>query len=592
MPPTLPRWLFREHSQSGFDQPSLSPDELEPLSEELGISALLASILNARGFRSRTAMDTFLSPGLRYLHPIEDWPGLEDAAKLLARAALEGDTIAVWGDYDVDGITATALVKDFFTRRGYTVLHHLPNRLQEGYGMNVSGVEQLAEQNVRCLITVDCGIADIEPIRRARELGMTVIVTDHHIPGEQLPPAHAILNPRMGTWPCCDLAGVGVAFFLAAGLNRVLPGTALDIRIFLDLVALGTVADVVKLSEQNRILVKNGLLLLKEGRRPGIRALKKSCKLQPEDAVGAGTIGFGLAPRINAAGRLGSPDLALELLLAESEEAARPLAQRLEKMNIERKSLEQQTLEEAVRQAEAMPDSRGLVLYSPNWHPGVIGIVASRIVDAFHRPCLLLAKDTQAGQLKGSGRSIPEFDLHAGLRECRHLLTRFGGHRLAAGAALAEAQLPDLREAFSNAVSAQLGTDVRRPSLSLDGRLGFEHIDLPLIQELELLEPVGPGNPRPVFLSPRVKVLQQKFLSRGKHLDLTLRDENSGVILRGVLWREGEKWHERSLQGSGLLVAFTPKQSAYRGLCRIELTIRAILEVTPPQGSITRPTSG
>lgn len=580
MPPTLPQWQFRENVPGTGSTP-LTELNLEDLAEELGISVLLASILHARGLRSRAAMDTFLSPGLKHLHPLENWPGLEDAARLLAETAQRGEVIAVWGDYDVDGITATALIKEFFSRRGYRILHHLPNRLHEGYGMNVAGVERLADRNVRCLITVDCGVADIDAIQRARDLGMTVIVTDHHIPGETLPPAHAILNPRMGTWPCCDLAGVGVAFFLAAALNRVLPGPPLDIRTFLDLVALGTVADVVNLSEQNRILVKNGLLLLKEGTRPGVMALKKICKLDPDGVVAAGTIGFGLAPRINAAGRLGSPDLALDLLLAESEAEAGPLAQDLEKMNVERRKLEQQTLEEALLQAGTMPDCSGLVLYSPKWHPGVIGIVASRIVDSFHRPCLLLARDPETDLLKGSGRSIPEFDLHAGLQECRHLLIRFGGHRLAAGASLAEEHLPALRTAFSRAVADQLGSSMPRPSIRLDGRLGFQEIDLPLIRELELLEPVGPGNPRPVFLSPPVRVMRQKFLSRGKHLDLVLRDEQSGTILRGVLWREGEAWQDSFLEGSVLRVAFTPKQSAYQGLTRIELTLRAILEVTP-----------
>ena len=552
------------------------------MAEELGISPLLASILHSRGLHSRTAMDTFLSPGLRHLRPIEAWPGLAEAAALLAKAIRKQDLVAVWGDYDVDGITATALLKDFFQKRGHAVTHHLPNRLDEGYGLNVSGVEALAERGVTVLITVDCGISDIEPVQKARDLGMTVFVTDHHVPGPALPPAHAVLNPKLGTWPCCDLAGVGVAFFLAAALNRVLPGPQLDIRMFLDLVALGTVADVVRLSEQNRILVKNGLLLLKEGSRPGVRALKASCKLEKDAVLGAGNIGFGMAPRINAAGRLGSPELALDLLLAETEEAAAPLAGKLEKMNPERRRIEQETLEEALLQAERISDSPGLVLYSGAWHPGVIGIVASRMVEAFHRPCLLLARDRNRGVIKGSGRSVSGFDLYTALAACRDHLVRFGGHPMAAGVTMTEDRIPHLREAFSRVVREQLGDNPTKPPVKVDAPLGFEDIDLSFIQELDLLEPVGPGNPRPVFLSLPVKVLRQKFLSRGKHLDLTLQDMESGVTLRGVLWREGEAWQGRYLEGNILRIAFTPKQSAYQGLCRIELTIKAIVEVLPP----------
>ena len=570
-------WIYR--NRTAPETSAVSDSDLGLLAEELGISELLASILRGRGLDSRTSMDTFLSPGLRHLKPLDTWPGLAHAAELLADAVQRQEPVAIWGDYDVDGITATALLKDFFRRRGLTVDHHLPDRLKEGYGLNLAGVEALADRGVKVLITVDCGISDIEPVRRACELGMTVFITDHHVPGPELPPARAVLNPKLGTWPCCDLAGVGVAFFLAAALNRVLPGPALDIRRFLDLVALGTVADVVRLSEQNRILVKNGLLLLKEGARPGIRALKTSCNMEAGAPLGAGSIGFGLAPRINAACRLGSPEVALELLLVDTEEAAAPLAATLDRMNTERRKIEQETLEEALVQAERMPDSPGLVLYSPEWHPGVIGIVASRMVEAFHRPCLLLARDTNRGVIKGSGRSVSGFDLHAGLAACSDHLVRFGGHPMAAGVTMEVARIPDLRDTFARGVRADLGDNPTKQPVKVDALLGFYAIDLSLIQELDLLEPVEPGNPRPVFICPQVRVLRQKLLSRGKHLDLTLQDTASGVTLRGVLWREGEAWQGTCLEGRLLRIAFTPKQSAYQGLTRIELTIKAILEV-------------
>lgn len=556
------RWLFRHQGQA--------PAEVEGWAHELGVSPLLAALLWQRGLRDLRGMDVFLSPGLRHLANPREFPGLEEAARILADGLARGLPMAVWGDYDVDGVTATALVKDVLGRRGHDVRHYLPNRMEEGYGLNLQGIESLAAQGVRLLLTVDCGISSTAEIARARELGMTVVVSDHHLPGSELPPAHGLCNPRLAPCPCEALAGVGVAFLLMAAVNRLLPGQPCDMREVLDLVALGTLADVVDLGGQNRILVKNGLLLIAEGSRPGIFALKEAAGYNPTAPMGAGQVVFGLAPRINAAGRLGQADLALELLLARDRETARPLAAKLDAMNSERKREEERITGEAMAQAEAQAHRQGLVLASAGWHHGVIGIVASRVVEAFYRPVLILSEED--GLLKGSGRGIEEFDLHRGLSECAELLLGFGGHRQAAGLKLRAEELEALREAFDKAVRAQIGDEPLPPSLKLDGLLPLELIDHRLLRELELLQPFGMGNPEPVFLHSGAVVRGYRIFAE-RHVSLDVRDETAGVTLKAKAWRQAESL-PRDIVGRPVSLAFTPKVNSYNGLEQIELHIK------------------
>jgi single-stranded-DNA-specific exonuclease len=556
---------------------ALGQNRQESIARRLEVSPLLVQLMSLRGLTSERDMDMFLSPGLRYLHPLDKWPGIEAGAQLLAQAVTEGRNIAVWGDYDVDGITATALVKDFMAGKGVDVVHYIPDRLDFGYGLHQDGIRDLAERGIDVLLTVDCGIANIEEIREAKALGMQVIVTDHHLPGQTLPPADVIINPKLGGWPSPNLSGVGVGFLLMGALNRLLPDSTTDIRNFLDLVALGTVADVVPLDEQNRILVKNGLLLIKEGRRAGIQALKEISGMAPEEGVGTGSIGFALAPRINAAGRIGDPDLAVRLLLEKNRTEARQMAEQLDKLNTKRKLEEQRILEEAIVQAESQLHLAGLVLHSEHWHSGIIGIVASRIVERFHRPCLILTKEN--GIFKGSGRSTPTFDLYQALVACKECLHKFGGHRQAAGLKLEPFQLANLKERFALAVEEQLGADPAPPILELDAELPFALIDQTLLKELDLLQPYGQGNPKPIFLSPPLTVLRHRFFSMKKHLELHLSDTTDGTSMRAVAWRQGEKWQDTALEGRKLRIAYTPRLSKFNGLLQIELAVQEILSV-------------
>lgn len=554
---------------------ALNRADLERIARRLEVSPLLVHLMSLRGLASEGDMDKFLSPGLRFLHPLDKWPGIEDGAALLRDAIAAGRRIAVWGDYDVDGITATALVKDFMAGRGVDILHYIPDRLDFGYGLNQDGIRELAGKGVGLLLTVDCGIANSEEIREAKALGMQVIVTDHHLPGHELPEADVIINPKLGGWPSPNLSGVGVAFLLMGALNRLLPAPQADIRDFLDLVALGTVADVVPLDDQNRILVKNGLLLIKEGRRPGIQALKEISGMAPDESVGTGAIGFALAPRINAAGRIGDPDLAVRLLLERNRDEARTFAEQLDKLNTRRKLEEQRILEEAIAQAESQLHLPGLVLHSEHWHSGIIGIVASRIVERFHRPCLILTKEN--GIFKGSGRSTPTFDLYQALLSCKQCLYKFGGHRQAAGLKLEPFQLANLKELFAWAVEEQLGANPAPPVLELDAELPFSLIDHTLLKELELLQPFGHGNPRPIFLSPPLNVLRHRFFSQKKHLELHLSDTTDGTSMRAVAWRQGERWQGAPLDKGRLKIAYTPRLSKFNGLLQIELAVQDIL---------------
>ncbi len=544
--------------------------ELEILAESLGISSLTAGLLWQRGHKSLAAMDVYLSPHLRHLSQPVAYPGVEDAARIVVDSLGRGEQLAVWGDYDVDGVTATALVVDFLAARGFTAMHHIPSRLQEGYGLNVAGIEELAQKGVKLLLTVDCGIAAMEEIKRAKELGLSVVVTDHHLPGVCLPEACALCNPKLGDAPCEHLAGVGVAFYLMAAVNRLLPGEPVDMRQFLDLVALGTLADVVELTGENRILAKNGLLLIKEASRPGLFALKEIAGYPVAADLGAGQVVFGLAPRINAAGRLGLADAALSLLLAKTRERARPLAAELDRLNVDRRREEERITEEALTQAETQAARQGLVLYGAHWHPGVVGIVASRVVEKFYKPALVLT--LEEGLVKGSGRSIREIDLYRALADCGEILTGFGGHRQAAGLRLPPGNLEALRDRFDAAVGAQTGDTPPAPSLILDAEVGFDRLDFTLLKELDLLQPFGMGNPEPVFLSPKAEVRGYRTFGKN-HVLLNLRDEVSGVSLSAKAWRMAEQLKPADLTRS-IRIAYTPRIDTFGGQATIELHLK------------------
>lgn len=552
-------------------RPDLPPG-LPDLAERLGVSPLIAELLWCRGLSTAEDMDRFLSPGLKHLVRPETVPGLEDAARVLARGLAEGRSMAVWGDYDVDGVTSSALVSSFLAQRGVAVRVYLPNRLEEGYGLNIPGIERLAAEGVGLLLTVDCGITNLAEIDRARELGMLTVVSDHHMPGPALPRADAVCDPKLADNPCDNLAGVGVAFMLMGLLNRLLPGDPVDIRGLLDLVALGTIADVADLGGQNRILVKNGLLLIKEGRRPGVAALKEAAGINPAAPLGAGQVGFGLAPRINAAGRLGDPRRALDLLLAPDRETALPLARALDRLNTERRAEEDQMLQGALAQAREQAEASrlGLVLYDESWHPGVIGIVASRVLERFNRPAILLCREGEV--VKGSARSVEGFDIHQALLSMSELFLQFGGHPMAAGMSLTPANLPALSERFDQAAQAAFAGVPPVPVLRYDRELSFADITATLIKELDLLQPFGQGNPEPLFVSAALEVRGHRVFGSG-HVSLDLRDTAAGITLKAKAWRKAEELGPE-VRGRTMRVAFSPKLDTFNGVPSIEARLK------------------
>lgn len=563
------RWIFRGEQMPPF------PDEAQAWAEELEISGRLARFLWQRGLSGKEAMRDFLNPALRGLAPLCEWPGLEEAARVLVDALLEGKKVCVWGDYDVDGITAAALMVEFFSFHGFDAAAHIPNRLTEGYGLNVEGIERLASEGAGVLLTVDCGISDIDAVRRARELGLVVVVSDHHLPGDELPPASAIVNPRLFDCPCPALAGVGVAFFLAAAVNVLLHEQhgrqKMDVRTLLDLVALGTLADVVDLGGQNRILVKNGLLGISQARRVGIAALKSACGFAAAASLGAGQVVFTLAPRINAAGRLGSGTLALELMLEKDRTRAAASATELSRLNAERRDEEDIILKEALVQAEEQvaQGRMGLVLYSPGWHPGIIGIVASRVVEALHRPTVVMSL---AGDfLKGSGRSVPGFDIHGAFASCAELLLGYGGHTMAAGLSLAAEQLEAFRTRFDKEAAALMDGTPHEPECRVDDELSFAEVEFHLLKELEMLQPFGMGNAEPVFASPPVRVRSMR--GRTGFMQLDLLDESSGRALTAKAWRQKADI-PMSLKGKLIRIAYTPRIDRYNGAATIELRLK------------------
>ncbi len=579
----LKKWIFRGEENScdqeltklvGYDVQFDDPSHVE-LADKLGISTLFLQLLKLRGFFDEKDIQDFLSPNLRLLAPLEAWPGVMECAEKLVNTVASGKKLAVWGDYDVDGITSTCLVADVLEWHGFSIVPHIPDRVKEGYGLNKASLDKLRQMGVEAILTVDCGISDCESIDYAKKIGMTVIISDHHLPPEVLPNADAICNPRLADCPCPYLAGVGVAFFLMCAVNiklQKITQKKFDMRQVLDLVALGTLADVVLLNGQNRILVKNGLLKIAEATRFGLAALKSVCNYDAVAKLGAGQVVFTIAPRINAAGRMGSANLALDLLRAKDMENAMRLARELDTMNCDRRKEEESVYEEARAMAIAQKGNAGLVLYSSDWHNGIIGIVASRIVEEFYCPTLILCNGTRG--IKGSGRSIKEFHLHEGLVKISDILTSYGGHKLAAGLSLEPENLDELRTRFDKVVRESLGDEMPTPSLNIDGELDFEWASkATFLNELELLQPFGMGNAQPIFASPPLFVKNVRpFGMQKNHALFEVVDENSGITLFAKAWGKADEY--KNLGSKNIKIAYTPVFNKYNRVTSIELHIK------------------
>ena len=483
-------------------------DEVRSLAQALALPDVIARLLLARGFGEAEAAREFLRPRLERLHPPEAMGGMRLAVERLQRALRNDEMVMIHGDYDVDGICSTTLLTQLLRRAGGRVTPFIPHRLRDGYDLTMAGVRAAVECGAAVVVTADCGTSAVAPVAELRARGIDVIITDHHLPGGPLPDALAVLNPRApgNGYPDPDLAAVGVAFKLALALARAVGvGDGFVFRM-LDLVALATIADVAPLRGENRLFARYGLRLLANSDHAGIRALIRAAGLDGKP-ITAGRVGFILAPRLNAVGRLGHALRGVELLMTASEAEANPIARELEELNRARQEMDRRTLDEA-REMVARTDldeHYGLVLAGEGWHAGVIGIVASRIVEETGRPALLIALDQ--GQGKGSGRSIPAFDLHGALGECRDLLIRYGGHRAAAGVTVDAAQVPALRARFNAVARARLTASDLIPELRIDAELPLEAATEEIERLLTHFEPFGVGNPSPTFAARGVRLI-------------------------------------------------------------------------------------
>lgn len=564
-----------------WDISSPAPDLVSTLSAQASVSPFLASLLIARGITSSEAVGPFLTPRLGDFPDPSGIPDVRLAAQRILRAVRGRERVVIFGDYDVDGVTSVAVMVSFLADLGLSAAYLLPDRFLDGYGLNQETAEVIAQEGYDLVITVDCGSSSASEVAYLKERGVDVVVTDHHRILHEKPPADAFVNPM--AWeessPFRGLAGVGVAFVVVMAcyiLWKEEAGTAEELpRLtdYLDLVTMGTVADMVPLVAANRSLVYNGLNRMRQGGcRAGVTALREISQ-KGERSLDETTIAYYMAPRINAAGRLGSADSALELLLSEDYRSALDLARFLHARNEERKELERRIFEEAslaVEQGYAEGKLRTIVLASPDWHQGVVGIVASRMVERFYRPSVLLViKD---GVATGSARSIEGFNIASALNSCRDVLLRHGGHAMAAGLTIEEARIPELQERLDASFEERLPDVPLEQNLSVDAVVSLGQVDMDLLGDIERLAPYGVGNPQPVLAARSVVVREVRTVGNGDHLKLVL--EQDGRSLEAMWFRFGE-----CMAGKGSLVdvAFIPEIREFRGISSIQLRIRDLV---------------
>ena len=501
------------------------------LCSHLGISELLARALINRGIESIEQAKRFLSADLDEMYDPFLLTDLEEAVDRILMAIEENEKICIYGDYDVDGVTSTALCVNVLRKLEADVMHYIPVRADEGYGLNAEAAEYLAQQQVNLIISVDCGIRSIDVVERIKELGMEIIITDHHECGEELPQTLAVINPHRQdcSYPFKELAGVGVALKLMQAVTDSI-GCGELIAEVMDLAAIGTVADVVPLLDENRVIVKNGLKALQNTENIGLQALIAVSGLG-EKEISSYNIAFVLAPRINAAGRLADASRCVELLITEDYDLAKEIAEELEKENRERQRIEAEIQEQAVGKLASIASfekEQIIVLEDANWHPGVIGIVASRVVDQYSKPAILIAKDEEWG--KGSARSMKGFNIYEAMCRCSEIFEKFGGHEMAAGLTLKSENIEVLRKRINEVAIEMLDGKELLPEIMVDYKLEAKDINLQTAKQLKMLEPFGMGNSNPNFVCRDMQIVDRRLVgASGKHVSLNLYDGKNNV---------------------------------------------------------------
>lgn len=546
------------------------------MSSALGLHPIIARLLNSRGIEDPNEAEHFLHPSLERLHDPFLMLDMDRAVERIVTALKEREKILIHGDFDTDGLTATAILVQALRTLGAGVSYFIPNRLEEGYGLQREGVDVARERNASLLITCDCGISSAEAVKYASSIGVDVVITDHHQPERELPEAVAVVDPhRPGcNYPFKGLAGVGVAVKLVLALSQrcnVEP----QLPSLLRMCALGTVADVVPLIDENRIITSHGLALLPGTPNLGLRALLEISGLE-ETEISAQDVSYRIAPRLNAMGRFGKQEYAIELFFTNERKRAREIASDMNHLNTRRQRMVDRMVEQAVEMIESDPDirsSKALVLGDRRWHKGVVGIVASKLAETYNRPTLVVAIENDVGF--GSGRSIPDFHLLDGLTACEEILSRYGGHALAAGFEVPASRLGELRQRLSNLASEKLEEDSLQPHFTVDAEVKLSDLNSDFQKQFKLLEPTGFGNPNPLFLARETRLLAPPGILKERHAKLTL--DTGGRVITGLAWRmANEMSHLRA--GQVLDLIFSLNFNRWRGEEKLQLDIKAFQE--------------
>ena len=546
---------------------------VKQISEKHNISTLLAQILINRNIVDDSQIDIFLQPKRNDFHDPFLMLDMEKATDRIMQAIKNKEKTIIYGDYDVDGITSITVLKKFLQERGLETDYYIPNRLEEGYGLNVDAIQEIAQKKYKLMITVDCGVSGIEEIKLANSKGIETIVTDHHEQLDELPAAYAIINPkrRDNTYPFRGLAGVGVVFKLIQAISKKLGLDEKEYLKYLDIVCIGTISDIVPLVDENRVIAKLGLMLVECTKNIGLKELISETKYKNIDST---MISFAIAPRINACGRMGKQEEALQLFLTENLEEAKEITKKLERYNSERQETEKNIFEQAIKKIETenLKELNSIVLASENWHHGVIGIVASRITEKFYKPTILICIEGDEG--KGSGRSVPGFDLHQALVDSSQFLKKYGGHEMAVGLSLEKEKINDFKKYFEE-ISKAKNVKQLIPVINIDCEITKKELNKKTIEQIKLVEPFGEKNKQPLVIYKNLKITSIRALSEGKHLKLMLKDDNE--IVNAIGFNLGELSNEY-LIGDKVDIVGTIETNAYNGQEQIQINLKDIMK--------------
>lgn len=548
-------------------------EKVEKLQEKYKLNRLLSTLLTNRGITEEAEITKFLNPKRSDFYYPFGMPDMEKAVERILKAIKDKEQIIIYGDYDVDGITSVTVLKSFLEERGIQVNVYIPNRLNEGYGLNKTAMEEIAKQGNKLMITVDCGITAVDEVEYAKTFGIETIITDHHEPAEELPKAIAVVDAKRkdNKYECRNLAGVGVVFKLIQALSIKLGLDPKEYLKYLDIVCVGTISDIVPLTDENRVIVKLGLKLVEQTKNLGLKEILQSCGYSK---INSTTISFGVAPRINACGRMGHQEEALNLLLSKEENEVKELTQKINEYNKTRQEIEKNIYNEAVEQIEkeGLDTQNTIVVSGKGWHHGVIGIVSSKITELYFKPSILLCEED--GECKGSGRSIPGFDLHEALMECNDTIDKFGGHAMAVGINIKKEKVEEFKEEFEK-IAKEKEVDKIIPILNLDAEIKLDDVNKEMVDSLKELEPFGEANKMPIFAFRNLKIDSIRSLSEGKHLRLSVKDNKN--IINAIGFNMGVLADTYRI-GDRVDIAGNLEINSFNGVDSIQINIKDIMK--------------